>query len=91
MANLKNQTVWRKNFNFLQGICDLDQTKYTQVFWESLRRSIDICLNCYNSKRPTPLKTGETRATFKSLGEISFSKDLGTITRTGITCKKIPL
>ena len=73
-----NCLVW--HFCFLQGIRKIDLTKYTQVFWESMGGSIDICLNCSNSERLPPLKTGTTLAILSQ----SFSNDKSNINLKGL-------
>ena len=73
MVNLKNQTVWIKNF------------AYSNVFGKRLnliRSSIlekhgntDISVKYPYSERSPPLKTGVALTIFKSSGNISFSSD----------------
>ena len=77
MVNLKNQTVWIKNF------------AYSNVFGKRLnliRSSIlekhgntDISVKYPYSERSPPLKTGVALTIFKSSGNISFSSDKSNI------------
>ena len=75
MVNVKNQTVWTKNFAYSKVFGKAIKHNTFKYFWKQYFGKTDIVVKYPYSERSPPLKAGVTLTMFKSPGIISFSND----------------